>query len=424
MKRKMTIGAILTVLFGSIIYIQTMLVNPHSASSTPVVSPILVSDPTTIPLPTLPITKNEHELQTIDYVETEPPIVLGYLENSTTIKFFCVNSEDCYQSIDLSQHIAKYADLTKWKSTFEAEKALGNSPISFDVHYISPNSIYILLFNYAGMYDPIILHVNPETNPVDSTILPLKKPWWEENYILANGNLVVFSRVKNSTSTSSTFQNILFTIHPDLSVSQVAIDDKCAPDSMMVEGSNENIILVKMNSEPDNFVRVCVVDTLSGEFIEKDIKIPNVSMVVSVSPNLEKFFYLYHDSKIKIGEIFGMYDTKTEQETTILDDRCINIMGGYQQYNGMLFSETFGLTEGNVKSTLIRMDDFIPVICGGENLALDMIKEVKIVPFGEYFLLGSKTQIILITLDGEIIDKFELPKELLMRKYQIMEYRN
>ena len=425
-KHKYIIGIVILVFLSIVVsvFIQpepNSFINENTSTAQPITQTPFLSIPivtiTQIPNATISIEQNEYD------IETTPPIVLSYLENSTTIKFFCLNSKECYQSIDLSPYISKYVDIVKWKSMSE----VGDNSVFFDVHYINSTSVYIVLFNYAVIEKPIILHLNPETNRVSSTVLPLLKPWWDENYLFSDGNLVVFSRIGERTPTSNTLQDVLFIIHSDLSVSRIDLEPDCMMGMVgMIGGVDKEITLLSMQSlfkEAKHFAKICIVNTMSGERIEKQIEIPHPAGIYNASPDLENFYYIYNEPKVKNGYILGTYDTKTGEELSITKDECINVMGGYQQYAGMLFSETFGQTEGNVKATLIRMNDLSPVICGGENPHLDISREFKITPFGEYFVLGSRTQITLITPDGEIVNQFSLPSELSNGNYQIMEYR-
>ncbi len=376
-------------------------------------TPILTTGLTAVPIPetTTAVEQNDNvfAFNYDDHIDTTPPIVLNYLENDTTLRFFCLNSEECYQDIDLLPYIDKISE---------------NNSISFDMYYVNPTSVYIVLFN--AIEQPIILHFNPETHQVASTILPASSPWWD-HYLLSDENLIVLSSIGEKSPTSSTLEHALFVIRPDLSVNQIELDTGCVPDTTMFAGIDGNVILLKVQTLPQGakyFSEVCIVDTISGEQTQKQIEVPRNAWVYSISPDLEKLYYLYVDTGIKkTGHIFGSFDIVSGEENVIYNDQCINMQGGYQQYNGMLFSETFGLTEGNVKATLIRMDDFSPVICEGENPQLDMIRELKIVPFGDYFLLGSRTQVMLISPDGEVIDQFDLPPALLLGDYEIMEYR-
>lgn len=428
-KQKYIVGIIAILVFLSAVvsvFIQpepNSFINENAYTAQPITQTSFLSTPTVTitQIPDAAISNEQNEYG----IETTPPIVLSYLENYTTIKFFCLNSKECYQSIDLSPYISKYVDLVKWKSVSEVEESLGDNSVSFDMYYISPTSVYVVLFNYAVIENPIILHFNPETNQINSSVLPLLKPQWDKNYLFSDGNLVIFSRIGEKTPTSNTLQDVLFIISSDLSVSQIDLKPDCMAD-IMIAGMDKEIILLSIETlfkETKHFAKVCIVNTMSGEQIEKQIEIPHPAWIYSASPDLEKFYYLYNDLEIKNGYTFGMYDTKTGEEVSIVQDQCINVMGGYQQYNNMLFSETFGVTEGNVKATLIRMDDLSLVICDGDNLQYDMIRELKIIPFGAYFLLGSRTQIVLITPYGEKVDQFALPSELLNGNYHIMEYR-
>lgn len=357
------------------------------------------------------------------FLHTDPPIVLSYLENYTTLKFLCLNSEECYSDLDLSPYIAQYVEASKWNNSI----AEGRS-IFLRVHYVNQASIYIVLFSVA-FNEPIILNFNPETNLIRSITLPdLTTFWWEKSYTIFDGKIAVLSRTGERNLASNTVKNVLLVIQSDLSVKKIDLNDTCAPaPRILIAGADGNLILLSVETlfqESKHFAQTCIVNTISGKQTERLIEIPKTVWVYGISADLGKLYYLFTDAKIKrTGRILGSYDTISTEENVIYNDQCINMQGGYEQYNGMIFSENFGLTEGNALATMIRLDDFYPIICDGMNSQLNMIRELKVVPFGEYFLLGSRTEIILITPDGETKGQSALPLELLGSNYQIMEYR-
>ena len=47
-----------------------------------------------------------------------------------------------------------------------------------------------------------------------------------------------------------------------------------------------------------------------------------------------------------------------------------------------------------------------------------------IVPFGDFILLNTPYQIILLSPSGEIVERYPMPEDLVDQEYRVMIYRN
>lgn len=413
LKKEFLIGIIITSLLG-IVALNLIQSVPNSATLT--ITPTIES--------TIPVEQSENTLEKSreTHVETIPPVVLGYLKNRA-VTFLCLNSKECFQDIDITRLMN-----TSWDAVRGREFSLHS------IHYINSTGIYIILVKHGTEPQTLILHLNPETNQVNFTGLPIDIQ--DTLDIVFHGKLAIVAHIVHKTLSSIEIHNVLYIIRSDLSIAQVDLDSVCYP-GILVEGMDKKIIVLdpeKINQDGRYYARACIVDVNSGEYTERRFETPFDALgeqedsrilfgMYSVSPDMGRLYYLYSGGEIeKRGSILGMFDTRTGEESSIYTAQCINMQAGYQQYRDILFSSTecfgdFG-TECYGNTTLIRMSDLEPILCKYPE------SQTRVVPFGDYFLLDNGHKgINLITPNGDNIGQFTFPVELNGTDYRVMEYR-
>jgi hypothetical protein len=337
------------------------------------------------------------------------PITFVYLDGHTLI-FECVGENECFQNYDLDQ-FAKFQGVS-----------LHIGP----VFSTSPSNIYVTFVeNYSGFNT--ILNINPETKQIRSLDLPdLIEPY----LALPVQDKMVFPNGQNGK---------LFILQKDQSFVEVDLE---ANITRLIEGDRANLYALSYSNDEDGntFWAIFDINLETGLFTKSGLEGPSFDFLlegetpqagakygarlVSVSPDLKYLYYLYYlaENENKGDLTLGMFDAKelTEVHSTS-DVRCLNLMVGYAQSQNVLYSSQLFL-EGSEKATLVDMSTLQPIIDSNEMTKNEQDSRLTIVPFGEYFLLGMDSKVVVISPKGKIIDEYALPIEWTNRDYTLMEY--
>jgi hypothetical protein len=213
----------------------------------------------------------------------------------------------------------------------------------------------------------------------------------------------------------------------------------------LVRGKKDQVITFNpspVEKDGKSFVKIFIIDLNSGDVVEKllpcppFVEAPQASLaerkpgvnyglnLVSVTPDLDKLYYIFEGSGEEAGEVrlrLGVFDTKDEKGLHVYGgSSCVPPPGRYRQHNEYLFVEP-----GKGGPLLLRLKDLSPVVDfealqrRGLGFGIQAFS-----PFGQYFLVGTPTEAFVLSQDGDVLREYSLPVELFGKSYTFVEYLN
>ena len=338
--------------------------------------------------------------------ENDAPIAIVSLEGQMLV-FDCINRAGCLPNIDLAGYIL-----------LDAPFELGW------VFYWNPSSLYVIInATHSVVWERNILHINPQTGEVKTT--KLSTNFVDLHYKVVGGQLVIAEYTGSS----------ILVFRDDLSTMRV---DVGFPIRSLI-GVNERQVIV-LNTVPVEqgniaYFDVSVVDIVSGESKKETFKLPGLELnptpptlqvgqkylfsIEGISRDLTRLYCIYLlGSDPPIGRL-GTFDIETSQEIAFTEDLgLVHFAYGYAQYHDMLYTINLGSGEYSHVATLVDMSTVTSLLDFDQNP--DWKRKLTITPFGEHFVLGSRTQIILLSPTGEVLQRYPLPEKWIGQQYKIM----
>ena len=344
--------------------------------------------------------------QNVSNVISTPPVTIVYLIEKT-IKFECLNQEACFPDINIEQ-------IVPLDETYK----LGS------VYFVNSSRIFVLL-NSDGV--ATIIQINPTTK--ETTLIPTKIE--ARIRTIAHGRLVIIRDGK------------VVIIQDDKNIMEVDVGKNIF---QVIEATDNKIIAVApqpVRIDGNTFVETFIIDVDTGEYAQEFVISPNfdsqaeptlgvpqankpyAGRLFTVDSNLaHTYLYYLYKTADGVRRELGMFSVNpVKPVTTISDPPFIDYLSGYsQQYNNIAYSRIAN-TDGGGIDTLINLSDLTPLIDTSQVIRQEYKKYILCSPFGEYFLLGTGSRIILLSLDGEIVEEYTLPTDNVPQSYRIMEYR-
>ena len=335
------------------------------------------------------------------------PITIVSLEDKI-LKFDCVNDAECPEDVNLDN---QFLD----DSFLEINRALLGGPDSIFLIITSKNNT---------SEEKVLFHLNPKFGEVNSIMLPgaIKHP----DVILADGRLVLVEENKTEV--------IVF--EEDLSMS--TIDVKMKVDSLIGTNSQRIVALNKslVRTGSEYFIEISVIDLASKQSVIRQIKLTNLiplqgqkqlesdqvylGFIEGVSPDLKTLYCLFVRGNAPNLNRLGVFELEGFKELASTDDpRAIQLFG-YAQYHNMLFTSDSG-GESGVGASLINMSAAKSLL-DDKWLPKSMDEMLYVVPFGEMMLLGTNSEILKISPEGEVLNTYQLPPEWINRSYKIIPF--
>jgi len=343
-------------------------------------------------------------------LEKLPPVTLAWLDDDTII-FECLSDGFCPPDLVLSP-----------------SDPLTKSYLNSTMLYDTPTSIYAI--RNIGLSIQLI-HYNIATQHVDFTDLS-SEPYLD-HMLAAHGKIIIKD------------QKDVLIIDEKLSIRKIELPLSGSLPSLssLVEATYPNIIALNekpVEKEGNTSAEVFIIDTTTGAFTRSFLEIPGLlispgpdetpetgskyaSRITNIRSDLGQLYVLYWDHKTsdETSLTLGLFDTQRQQELySTTGTGCISFMKGYEQYHDVLYSSDTG-GEGYTPATLLRMSDLDPVI--DFNKRLPDAKKSLIAPYGDYFLIGTDKNVLLVSNTGKVIEEYLLPEEWQYRDYRLVEYR-
>ena len=212
----------------------------------------------------------------------------------------------------------------------------------------------------------------------------------------------------------------------------------------LVKGEENRVIAFNQLPVEENgkqFAEIFIIDLNSGEITRKLLPAPPSEelsevpisptikynlLFIGVSRDLKKLYYSYFETEESENNALytrlGMFDTENKKELHAYNNKnkCCPPPDGYQQYKEYLFVSHS--SEAGGSALLLSMKDLSPVVDLHELLKGERTSKILIVPFGERFIVGTQSKVLLLSQDGHILKEYPLPPDLIGKNYAIVEY--
>lgn len=159
----------------------------------------------------------------------------------------------------------------------------------------------------------------------------------------------------------------------------------------------------------------------AGEVTRNGIKY--AGRLVNVSEDLTKLYFLYYlGANEGLAQLtLGMFDVNTLEEKSVSDTKCINLMTGYSQYNGIMYSNRNDL-EGNANATFVSMQNLTSIADMSAFVQNELTTKLVIKPFYQNFLFGTNSRIFVVMPSGEIVKEYSIPLAWNNQNYILIAY--
>ncbi|MFC1878684.1 hypothetical protein ACFLZW_02105 [Chloroflexota bacterium] len=308
------------------------------------------------------------------------------------------------------------------------------------VYYLRPTCLLVQLYSSAT-YQRAVLAVNPDSGEIKEVILSAGAL----RGLLAHERLVL-QDISNNT--------IVYILQDDLTIEKVDLETEVF---QLIEADDDNVLAVNhqpLNQNGKTFIEVIQINIRTGDTKRVLVNCPPFSdplllprgrssedklagWLLTISPDLE-YVYIFYNSKIDdegLTQTLGMFESKSLEEVNSTKDpnfiTLLNVtrLSSLQYRNWSYPSKAFTGTEGINQGLRSPFDlySLAPLVDFYEIIKKEYKNVVSFVPFGNYFLIGTDSRVILVSLDGEIYREYPLPWDRILlvrgvREYSIVEY--
>lgn len=353
--------------------------------------------------------KNRNSFSIAANQDTSPVAIL-YLDGSI-IHFNCLSTSACYQDIDLGNQIK-----------------LANNPAEHPLYMISAlhdnnSNLYLVLSGSIWNY---LAKVNLETGKTQildlnvlSTPTTNNPPtFFPKEAELIDGKVVV-----------ATTDGTLGIVQDDFSIKTIDLQH---PIFDFIETSDSKIAIISGDNRLQNnkiHVKIFVVDVNSGKVEERAVEGPNESgWIVTVDQDIKHLYWIGTNNSLP-DNVLHMFDIGAQKETTsrpILNTDAFaytTLTSARYQYRNTWYYSRRCCLEGPSPALLVSMSTLDPVINPDQLLKDEKASTFMIAPFGNDFLLGTNSHVLVLSKDGKVKKLYPLPNDWIGRDYILLEYR-
>lgn len=338
--------------------------------------------------------------------ENPLPITALYL-NGSVLHFYCSDVPKCFPDVDLGEQT---------KATIQPDVHPLN--IGF-AYYGNDSTLYILLEGSAGVY---LVKVNPQTGQVLlKDPMPFMGGYSPGMALMVHGKLVL-----------ATNDGKISVVQDDFSMKTFDIK---APIWDFIETGDARIAAISTDGflqDGSRNVKVFLVDINSGAVEEKFLNGPSEegeSFLITIDQDITRLYLEPVGKDSTDTGVLNVFDVKSQK--TILSVATSDIIADFYslhvaklyQYHGMWYYSRRCCLEGPAPAMLVNMSMLKPVINPGELSKDESDATFLIAPFGDDFLIGMTSHILLVSPDGTVIKTYPLPEEWIGQDYRLLEYR-
>ena len=350
------------------------------------------------------------------------PVAIVSLE-SQRLEFYCMDGSSCLPTVDLGQ--------LNLEESYELDS----------VFYWDQSNVYVMLYAMRSTtpFKRMIIHINPQTGETKFTEVPesLNYNPYSIASAVANGRLVLANQ----------YEDTFYILDSDLSITKVAmgtgVEGMSSRHEGLIEANDREVIAynkIPVEKDGTNLLEVAVIDVASGKFTYQllDFAIfersgPQTTMqpgkkylfdIVGLSPDLKQVSVRYRSDDAHLQ--LGTFDLQSGTEVVSTgDSKFTAFTSEYSQYLNFLYSSHYPCDGcAGHPALLINMPTLISLL---DSQVVDVVttagKKFTVTPFGDFFLLDKADEIVLLSLNGETVKTYSLPKTWIDRNYQVVQYR-
>ena len=340
--------------------------------------------------------------ETISSSTFSSPIAL-YLDGSV-IHFHCFETQKCFSDVDLGVQIK------------EANNPLEHPLSVVAAYHGSDANLYVFLTGGIWNY---LAKVNLETGRsqiLDLNILSSSAHTGPPNFFPGMGRLTHNKIVVLAEEKAGILQD-------DFTLKTIDIKE---PIRDIIETNDSKITFLSQLGNDKRQGKVFLVDVDSDTVEEKTLNFPQDTQVVTVDNSLRYLYWVsFADKTLHLFDIQAQKDIRS----TPLSDGDFyaysTLTVPLYQYHGILYSGGRCPCEGPIFPSIRDMSTLKSVVNPQELLKNETgsIGTFIVAPFGDNFLIGMTSHVLVVSPNGTIVKTYDLPKELVGRNYLLLEYR-
>ena len=339
-------------------------------------------------------------------LSTIPPPTILYLDGSI-IHFYCMDTPACFSDIDLGEPIKTLNDPN-------------HHPLS--LRFATYDRDSMLYLHIAGSIWDYLVKINPQTKQIQFLELnaqSLSSQTGGSSTFLPAGLKMIHGKIVIGTA-----EGKIGIVQDDFSLKTIDLKESIRD---FIETNDSKAVFISQLQSEETQVKVFLVDVNSGIVEERTINKPQEDgQIVTFDNRLQYLYWVSSENKtLHLFDISSQRDVRTAPisaddvyaYTTLIDARY--------QYNGIWYYSRRCPCEGPVTALIMNMSTLNSVI-NPEDLLKDeptSDSTFLIAPFGDNFLIGTHSRVYVISLDGTILERHNLPKEWTDRNYYLLEYR-
>jgi hypothetical protein len=211
----------------------------------------------------------------------------------------------------------------------------------------------------------------------------------------------------------------------------------------IIKGNNEKIIIVggSLRKQDDKkLIGVSILDLQNYTVETESIPWPETvvfspdskhetgkrynAQIDGITSDKKTLYYQFFglDDKMTFTKQLGVYNTQAGDDRNYPSAGCIGLLP-FSEYKGYLYKNgqksDLGVSD---KPVILDLSDFRSIVDFKELEANP--KVVRIVPFGNSFLIGLDQKIVQVDFSGKILQEFSVPSELVGRDYILARFEN
>jgi hypothetical protein len=333
------------------------------------------------------------------------PVAALYLDGYT-LHFLCLDAPVCFPDVDLTDAI-------------DVGDQPGQHPLApISAYYGRDSSVWVFLSGSIWNY---LAKIDLRTS--QAQVLDLNAPALSTNngvpMFLPGTGKMIHGRIVVATTDGK-----LGIVQDDLSLRVIDLKNPLF-DLIEVDDTELAALSTSRFRAGKLELTVFIVDVETGESQERKLDTPVArGEIVTLSQDLGRVYSIDSD-------VLSVYDMNTQAmllSAPISRDESITYSSltsaRYQYHDAWYYSRPGVFFEGLVPAMLLDMLTLEPIVDPDELLAGEQSAEFVIAPFGDHFLIGLNSRVLLVSLAGSIENAFPLSAEIVGRSYLLVEDRN
>lgn len=342
--------------------------------------------------------------------QTTIPVLAALSLDGSIIHFHCLDSSKCFPDIDLGNLIRKINGTNQY-------------PLSLLSAYYCEDSIIYL--NIGGsVWDYLVkislqkgqvqyLNINVSSLSSRADFLPMFLPGGMK---MIHGKIVV-----------GTVDGKIGIVQDDFSLKTIDLGISIQD---FIEATGSKVAAVGYESTLQNGKtqeKIFLIDVTTGEVEEKTFDGPQPGgVMVTIDKDVHYLYWVSADNEaywVPSGNpTLHRFDMQTQKDVLAVPISASDayayttLTAARFQYQGLWYYSRRCPCEGPVPAMLMDMSSLKPVI----NPSVDTF---MIAPFGDDFLIGTNSRVLVVSSNGTVINTYTLPEEWTKRNYLLLEYR-